>query len=63
MTRLIATFFVVVKNYRGLSDEVIDFAERGQLEEEDKQTIFRLIDKMLTNKKFKDFFNKNVATL
>jgi transcriptional regulator with XRE-family HTH domain len=35
----------------------------GQLEEEDKQTIFRLIDKMLTNKKFKDFFNKNIAAL
>jgi len=35
----------------------------GQLDEEDKQTIFRLIDKMLTNKKFKEFFNKNVATL
>jgi hypothetical protein len=34
-----------------------------QLEEEDKQTIFKLIDKMLTNKKFKDFFAKNVATL
>jgi transcriptional regulator with XRE-family HTH domain len=34
-----------------------------QLEEEDKQTIFRLIDKMLTNKKFKDFFAKNVAAL
>src|SRR5690554_1492500 len=34
-----------------------------QLEEEDKQTIFRLIDKMLTTKKFKDFFQKNVATL
>lgn len=34
-----------------------------QLEEEDKQTIFRLIDKMLTNKKFKDFFAKNAATL
>jgi hypothetical protein len=30
---------------------------------EDKQTIFKLIDKMLTNKKFKDFFAKNVATL
>ena len=29
-----------------------------QLEYEDKQTIFRLIDKMLTNKKFKDFFSK-----
>lgn len=34
-----------------------------QLEDEDKQTIFRLIDKMLTNKKFRDFFNKNVAAL
>jgi len=34
-----------------------------QLEDEDKQTIFRLIDKMLTNKKFKDFFAKNVASL
>lgn len=34
-----------------------------QLEEEDKQTIFRLIDKMLTNKKFKDFFTKNIAAL
>jgi len=35
----------------------------AQLEEEDKQTIFKLIDKMLTNKKFKDFFQKNVAAL
>jgi transcriptional regulator with XRE-family HTH domain len=34
-----------------------------QLDQEDKQTIFKLIDKMLTNKKFKDFFQKNVATL
>jgi transcriptional regulator with XRE-family HTH domain len=34
-----------------------------QLEAEDKQTIFRLIDKMLTNKKFKDFFQKNAAAL
>lgn len=32
-----------------------------QLEEEDKQTIFKLIDKMLTYKKFKEFFNKNAA--
>ena len=31
-----------------------------QLDDEDKQTILRLIDKMLTNKKFKDFFQKNV---
>lgn len=34
-----------------------------QLDEEDKQTIFKLIDKMLTNKKFKDFFQKNIAVL
>jgi len=34
-----------------------------QLEDDDRQTIFKLIDKMLTNKKFKDFFSKNVASL
>ena len=32
-----------------------------QLKEEDKQTIFQLLEKMLTNKKFKDFFQKNAA--
>jgi len=34
-----------------------------QLDEEDRLTIFRLIDKMLINKKFKDFFQKNMAAL
>jgi hypothetical protein len=34
-----------------------------QLDEEDKQTVFKIIDKMLTTKKFKDFFQKNVAML
>ena len=34
-----------------------------QLEEDDKRIIFKMIEKMLTSKKFKDFFNKNVATL
>ncbi|MFD2033705.1 hypothetical protein ACFSKL_02825 [Belliella marina] len=34
-----------------------------QPEGKDKQTIFKLIDKMLTNKKFKYFFQKNVAAL
>ncbi|WP_010182964.1 helix-turn-helix domain-containing protein [Aquimarina agarilytica] len=34
-----------------------------QLDEEDRTTVFKIIDKMLTTKKFKDFFNKNVATL
>ena len=34
-----------------------------QLDEDDKQTILKFIDKMLTNKKFKDFYQKNVAAL
>lgn len=34
-----------------------------QLEDEDKQAVYRIIDGMLTKTKFKDFFNKNVATL
>jgi len=34
-----------------------------QLDEEDKSAIFRIIDGMLTKAKFKDFFQKNVATL
>lgn len=34
-----------------------------QLDEDDKSTILKIIDKMLTTKKFKDFFNKNIATL
>ena len=34
-----------------------------QLDDEDKQTIFKLIDKILTNKIFKDFFQKNVAVI
>lgn len=32
----------------------------SQLDEDDKQTIFKLIDKMLTNKKFKTFFQENI---
>lgn len=35
----------------------------NQLDEDDRQTVYKIIDTMLTRKKFKDFFNKNVATL
>ena len=35
----------------------------SQLDEKDKNIVFAIIEKMLTNKKFKDFFKKNVATL
>lgn len=34
-----------------------------QLDEEDKSTILKIIDKMLTTKKFKEFFDKNMASL
>lgn len=34
-----------------------------QLEEEDKNAVYRIIDTMLTKSKFKDFFQKNVAAL
>jgi len=33
------------------------------MEEEDRSMIFKMIDTILTKKKFKDFFNKNVAAL
>jgi transcriptional regulator with XRE-family HTH domain len=32
----------------------------SQLDEEDKKTVFSIIDKMLTNKKFKTFFQENI---
>jgi len=34
-----------------------------QLEDEDKQAVYRVIDSMLTKSKFKDFFQKNIAVL
>lgn len=33
-----------------------------ELEQEDKQAIFRIIDGMLTKNKFKSFFEKNLAS-
>ncbi len=35
----------------------------NELEEEDKLVVLKIIDTMLTKKKFKDFFDKNIATL
>jgi hypothetical protein len=34
-----------------------------ELDEEERSVIFKMMDNLLTKKKFKDFFNKNVATL
>lgn len=35
----------------------------SQLDDDDKNMVFRMIDKMLTTKKFKEFFDKNMASL
>ena len=35
----------------------------AELDEKDKSIVFGMIETMLTKKKFKDFFNKNVAAL
>jgi hypothetical protein len=43
--------------------EMEQFKLIQQLEEEDKQTVFKIINTMLTKSKLKDFFNKNIATL
>jgi hypothetical protein len=40
-----------------------DVIARTLTDEDNKATIFSLIEKMLTNKKFKDFFARNVAGL
>ncbi len=34
-----------------------------QLDDEDRHVVFKMIDTMLTKKKFKDFFQKNIAAL
>ncbi len=34
-----------------------------ELDEKDKDTVFNIIDTMLTKRKFKDFFNENIAAL
>ena len=58
--------------YEGSIPEAVTVADKPELEklrlieqldEDDKATIFSLVEKMLTNKKFKDFFAKNVASL
>ncbi len=34
----------------------------SQLNDEDKQIVFKMIDKLLTNQKFKTFFQENIAS-
>jgi hypothetical protein len=34
-----------------------------ELDQEEKNMVYKMIETFLTKKKFKDFFNKNIATL
>ena len=43
--------------------EMEQFKLIQQLEEEDRQTVLKIINTMLTKTKFKDFFQKNIAAL
>jgi hypothetical protein len=64
-----------VARFFGLTvDQVINLKGQGtsedkttsdiaELDEKDKSIVFGMIETMLTKKKFKDFFNKNVAAL
>lgn len=45
---------------KSLTEQVKLIAE---LEPEEKSIVFKMIDTFLTKKKFKDFFQKNIATL
>ncbi|WP_375605358.1 XRE family transcriptional regulator [Flavobacterium davisii] len=61
-----------ILNYENIIPEEVTITDKpdfeklhliNQLDEEDKTTIFKIVDTMLTKKKFKDFFNKNVVSL
>jgi len=43
--------------------EMEQFKLMQQLDDEDKQTVMKIINTMLTKAKLKDFFNKNIAAL
>jgi transcriptional regulator with XRE-family HTH domain len=55
-------------SYFGMTiDQVVHFDAQpvliNQLDEEDRTVVFKIIDTMLTKKKFKDFFQQNAAAL
>jgi transcriptional regulator with XRE-family HTH domain len=61
-----------VLNYEGEIPKEVSLEDKSemeqfkliqQLDEEDRQTVMKIINTMLTKSKFKDFFNKNIAAL
>ena len=69
MAKLFNTTIDNIVNFEGNIPKEITITDKtaveqmnliSQLDEEDKQTVFNIIDKMLTNKKFKNFFQENI---
>ncbi len=61
-----------IVNLEGDIPKEVTIADKGlieqvkliqELDQKDRDTILNIIDTMLTKRKFKDFFNKNIATL
>jgi transcriptional regulator with XRE-family HTH domain len=59
-----------IVNFEGDTPKEVTIADKtaveqlkliSQLDEEDRKTVFTIIDKMLTNQKFKNFFEENVG--
>lgn len=72
MARLFDMTTDQILNYENIVPEEITVSNKpdfeklnliNQLDDDDKATVFKIVDTMLTKKKFKDFFNKNVAAL
>ncbi|MDR1458949.1 MAG: helix-turn-helix transcriptional regulator [Bacteroidales bacterium] len=61
-----------ILNYENIVPEEVTLSDKpdfeklnliNQLDDDDKATVYKIVDTMLTKKKFKDFFNKNIAAL
>src|SRR5690606_10712943 len=72
LSRLVNLTTDQILNYENIVPEEVTVEDKPDFEklhlinhsdEEDQQTVFKIIDTMLTKKKFKDFFNKNIAAL
>ena len=59
-----------IVNYEGDIPTEVSLADKSvleqarlfdELDEEDRQTIFKIVDKMLTTKKFSTFFKENIG--
>jgi len=72
LSRLLDMTLDQIVNFNGDIPEEVTLQDKSnmeqlnlinQLDDEDRDTVFKVIDTMLTKKKFKDFFQKNVAPL